>query len=240
MAGPDAAGKCTEGMVYIPEGTFRMGSTTGDKAEVPIREPKISRFCIDETEFTNADAQRVVAQSARQYEGKGKIEVIEAEEGDNGPNQPLAYVTWHQAKMFCEVQGKRLPTEAEWEKAARGPSGNEYMNVDKIDHTIAVYGQALTADVKSKPANGYGLYDMSGNVAEWTADWYDESAYQYMTPQDPQGPDEGQYKVLRGGSLVIGGPGMESLRAAVRSYYSPGFGSYDVGFRCVSAPQDSK
>ena len=281
MAGPESAGKCQEGMVYIPEGTFKMGSTAGDKDEAPVKEPRISGFCIDKTEFTNADAARVAAQSATQYKAithacgtgatsvvasgtdakqlweahKGKVDLtktcgleIEAvptmtvpksRTGFDGPNQPLVYVNHGQAQGFCEAQGKRLPTEAEWEKAARGPKGRDYATASgELKSSEANYNSRATVDVASYSANGYGVHDMTGNVWEWTADWYDKGAYQYMTPQDPKGPAEGRDKVIRGGSWYYDDP--RFLRAANRDSDLPDYGVSRVGFRCVSSPQDSK
>ena len=230
--------KCPESMVYIPAGEFRMGSKRGERDERPVRDIYLSGFCMDRHEVTNA--------------GYSSYQDSPSPRGYDGPDQPVVNVTWYQADNFCKSQGKRLPTEAEWEKAARGPEGFEYgtrsggLNHDeahykRIGTIILLSGSGSgfvrnTSDVCSYPENGYGLCDMTGNVMEWVWDWYDEDAYSSMESRDPDGPSEGTYKVVRGGSWES----PWALRAADREFDDRFIGSPDVGFRCVADPVETE
>ncbi len=159
--------------------------------------------------------------------------------GFDRPNQPVVLKNWHEAKAYCEAQGKRLPTEAEWEYMARGPEGHEYgTRSGELKSSEARYNSSAPADVCSYPENGFGLCDMTGNVWEWTADWYQNDAYKSMVPKDPKGPADGKLRVVRGGSWPYNIP--RYLRAAYRYSFHPEFRSILIGFRCVAAPQDSK
>ena len=252
-----------EGMVLIPAGAFQMGSTTGDVDEVPIHKVELDAFYMDQHEVTNAEYQVFVA--ATRYaapRGIGYTAVYELlkqgyapwDDPDfNHPNQPVTTVTWFDATAYCEWMGKRLPTEAEWEKAARGGlEGARYPWGDaEPSNTSANFadsqtefewrsanvndGFLFTAPVGTFPPNGYGLYDMAGNVWEWCADWYSPTYYSDLQDaesplRNPKGPDTGERRVLRGGTWYRA---LHTLRTAERISDYPRNSLNVVGFRCA-------
>jgi formylglycine-generating enzyme required for sulfatase activity len=161
--------------------------------------------------------------------------------GFDEPNQPVVMVNWHEALAYAAltVKGGRLPTEAEWEYAARGPQGFEYgTRSGQLTKAEAHYDAPSKADVGSYPPNDFGLRDMTGNVWEWTGDWYQDS-YQDLPNKNPIGPAHGIHKALRGGAWDYSLP--DSLRAAHRHHYRPVSRFNDIGFRvAASVSQDSK
>jgi formylglycine-generating enzyme required for sulfatase activity len=145
-----------------------------------------------------------------------------------GDQLPVEMVTSDDAQAYCKGAEMRLPTEAEWEYAARGGSASaRYGPLDSIAWHYR-NSEGTTHEVGQKQANGYGLYDMLGNVCEWVADWY--GLYNAAEAVDPKGPQTGQYRVLRGGSSYDI-PFL--IRASARSKYEPGERSLNVGFRCA-------
>jgi formylglycine-generating enzyme required for sulfatase activity len=143
---------------------------------------------------------------------------------------PIVDVTWDGAQAYCNWVAGRLPTEAEWEYAARGGSTEaRYGPVDEIAW-YTQNSQDQTHDVAQKRANGFGLYDMLGNVWEWVNDWYDQSYYQSSPSQDPQGPASGQSRVLRGGSRI---DYPWYVRVSNRVRFNPANCDLVIGFRCV-------
>jgi formylglycine-generating enzyme required for sulfatase activity len=192
-------------MVQIPEGPFTMGSKEGDPDEAPEHQVYLATYYIDKKEVTQAEYERYVKMTKR---GKPFIPVFEDDQAKIlKPELPAMGMSWADADAYCKWAGKRLPTEAEWEKAGRGegkrryPWGDEFgtgrANVDGDEDGFKYLAPPGSFESGRSP---YGLYDMTGNVAEWVADTYDEHYYQKMPYRDPPGPEEGQHKVIRGGS----------------------------------------
>jgi formylglycine-generating enzyme required for sulfatase activity len=232
-------------MVWVAAGDFLMGSldsdADADEDEKPQRTVYLDGFWIDQTEITNAEYQRCVDRGSctPNWAIKGLF---------TGPSAPVVGVRWDQAAAYCAWAGGRLPTEAEWEKAARGIDGQLFPWGDEFDGTRLNYcdsscvadwrdfqgndGYRYTAPVGSYPAGAspYGVLDMSGNVWEWTATWYDAQAYATSAYRNPTGPEHGVQRVIRGGSWLYRGP---SLRAARRHRDVPTSHYDNIGFRCA-------
>ena len=229
-------------MALIPAGEFQMGDhfNEGDNDERPVHTVYLGAFYMDIYEVTNAQYQKFMSATGH------AAPFFWSDSRFNAPQQPVVAVSWYDAVAYAEWAGKRLPTEAEWEKAARGGLiGKPYPWGDEAPVAGGVYranydpgndaadGYAYTAPVGSFPPNGYGLYDMAGNVWEWCADWYDENYYTNSPHSNPLGPNSGNFGVvLRGGSW--GGTTAFYLRVANRGYHHPTYPNYYVGFRCVS------
>jgi formylglycine-generating enzyme required for sulfatase activity len=146
---------------------------------------------------------------------------------------PVVNVSWEDAAAFCAAEGKRLPTEAEWEHACRGGADGRMFPWGDGDPTekLAHYDAAGPAQVCTKARNDFGLCDISGNVWEWTADWFDRTYYSTSPPSNPPGPEQGLYRVLRGGSWFD--QGKLFLTCSYRSWARPSERSPAVGFRCA-------
>ncbi len=192
-------------MVQIPEGPFTMGSSEGDPDEAPEHQLYLKAYYIDKKEVTQAEYDRFVRMTKR---GKPFIPVFEDDISKiMKPELPAMGMSWSDAVAYCKWAGKRLPTEAEWEKAGRGESKRRYPWGDEFGMGHAnLDGDTDGFPYLSPPGSfesgrsPYGLYDMTGNVAEWVADTYDEQYYQKSPYRDPTGPEDGQHKVIRGGS----------------------------------------
>ena len=220
-------------MVYVPAGEFIMGSDEGESDEQPLHTVYLDAFFVDRTEVTNAQYRKCVeAGACSQPYDTGWY---------NDPNRaehPVVWVDWKQANAYCQWEGRRLPTEAEWEKAARGTDGRTYPWGEGIDCDHAQSGECgggtMPVGSKSKGVSPYGVLDMIGNVWEWMADWYGEGYYSQSPERNPSGPDSGARRVLRGGSWSY----YESaLLAANRYSFHPAAASDDVGFRCARDSQ---
>jgi len=219
-------------MEFIPAGEFQMGSNEGYLHERPVHTVYLDAFYIDKFEVTNAQYKKFMeatGHSAPYYWNDSTY---------NTPKHPVVGVTWNDAVSYAEWAGKRLPTEAEWEKAARGGLvGKRYPWGDDITSDNANYDGIggkdqwnYTSPVGSFAPNGYGLYDMAGNVWEWCADWYGNNYYASSPKSNPTGPSSGSYHVCRGGSWNSLD---NDLRTANRSYDFPTGANLGLGFRCV-------
>ena len=215
--------------VWILPGTFMMGCSPGDSVclddEKPPHQVTITKgFWLGQAEVTVGAYKRFAAATGRQMPDTPGFNSRWANE-----SMPIVNVTWNDAHDYCAWAGGRLPTEAEWEYAARG--GSTEARYGPIDDVAWYDGNSggQTHDVAQKRPNGFGLYDMLGNVWEWVNDWYDQNYYQSSPSQDPQGPTSGQMRVLRGGSWDLF-PGV--VRASFRLRGYPASRDDNFGFRC--------
>ena len=236
-------------MVLVDEGPFLLGATNEDPDEQPIVEIELKGFYIDQFEVSNASYQKCVdlgiCDPPQQFDSQTRSNYYGTSEF---ANYPVIHVSWEDAAVFCAWRGGRLPTEAEWEKAARGPSGWKYPWGNEFDANRANYcggssicpnesddGYADTAPVDAfkSGASPYGAYQMAGNVNEWVADWYDKNYYASLEDgvENPLGPENGQERGIRGGSF---GLNAQKLRATNRGFADPLQSSEYDGFRCAS------
>ncbi len=215
-------------MRYVPSGTFPMGSEEHSD-EQPVHEVTLDGFWIDETEVSNVQYRECVDAgecSASDYAGDATY---------NGDDYPVVGVSWEDADSYCRWAGGRLPSEAQWEYAARGPDGNTYpWGEAEPTCDLAQFGDCSgnTVPVGSYAdgASWVGALDMAGNVWEWVNDWYDSDYYDNSPAKNPEGPESGEYKVLRGGGWRNG---PINLRGADRDNNDPEYRNTDVGFRCA-------
>jgi formylglycine-generating enzyme required for sulfatase activity len=235
----------SEKMVFIPAGKSQMGSkqsllelkphdlfntdrhTLGP--ENPAHEVYIAAFSMDIFEVTNEKYRKFVTTTgAKKPAGWRKPDFSEAQ-------QPVVGVSWKEAVTYCKWRGKRLPTEAEWEKAGRGKRPVKYPWGDSPpDSEKSNYNQEKmkTTPVGSyeKGKSDYGIYDLSGNVSEWVHDWHYPEYYLYSPKENPQGPKKGKYKVIRGGNWRNNA---DYIDLTYRNATAPNVRNYTVGFRCV-------
>jgi len=224
-------------MAFIPAGEFQMGSQSGSSDEQPVHAVYLDAYYIDVFEVTNALYTNCV-----QASGCSPPHDTTRYRDTEYAQHPVVYVDWSQAQTYCRWRGGDLPTEAQWEKAARGglegklyPWGDEAPvctpGAENGAQFTSCDGQ--TVEVGNFSLNGYGLFDMAGNVWEWVLDWYLDSFYSSSPFENPSGPNSGQYRVLRGGSWVLNG---SSLRVAVRNWLNPVSWFDYGGFRCSRLP----
>jgi formylglycine-generating enzyme required for sulfatase activity len=230
--------------VRIPAGSFNMGCVEGDPdcypREKPAHEVTISApFWLGRTEVPVEAFERYLAASGGSMPAEpGSGAMPGYNDGWRNKDHPMVKVSWGEAQDYCAWAGGRLPTEAEWEYAARGGVADAiYPWGDERSHEEANYWRSggrdqwkYTAPVASFSSNGFGLYDMAGNVYEWTADWYDERYYGRSPGIDPQGPLEGRRRVARGGGGFLN---WKVLRTSARLSADPGIRNVGVGFRCL-------
>ena len=228
-----------------------MGSDLGNENETPISTVYLDSYYMDRYEVTNreyaaflnavgkirdTDGRMIIDLESRYCRIKHVDGKYQAQHGYE--HHPVLTVSWRGADAYAKWRGKRLPTEAEWEKAARGGiEGKEYPWGDTASHAYANYEGIdgidrwlFTAPIGSFEPNGYGLYDMSGNAGEWCADWYDSDAYKPTHLRLPEKSDLGPRRVIRGGSWATDAP---YLRCAFRSASPPSWTHGTIGFRCA-------
>jgi sulfatase modifying factor 1 len=259
-----------DGMVLINGGTFLMGTNDGMPYEAPPHEVAVKSFWMDEHEVTVAEFSKFVEATGYQTDAEkfGWSGVFNPRTGEwetvNGAdwrhpdgaqvqaqaNEPVCQVSWNDAAAYAKWANKRLPTEAEWEYAARGGLvGKRYAWGDDLrpdgkpvanwwqghfpEKDTGEDGFKSRAPVESFPPNGYGLYDVAGNVWEWCADWYADDYYEHAERNNPTGAASGKERSIRGGSWLCAENFCTNYRVAGRSHATPDSGLNNLGFRCV-------
>lgn len=247
-------------MVRIPAGPFTMGS---DKkvdrnaylVEFPQRKVYLDAYDIDKYEVTTVQYLKFVLATNRspqvdwKFDGGNFQETMVA--------HPIMHVTWYEADEYCRWAGKRLPTEAEWEKAARGdadariyPWGNEMAGLSRANYgrsglsgpvrdrpeRLLLYPPIISVHKYDNAVSPYGIFQMVGNVAEWVADWYDKEYYKTAADRNPKGPDKGTQKAFRGGGWIDSTP---SVRVSQRNGTDPKTSMNWLGFRCARDAKDA-
>ena len=250
-----------EGMVYVSGGAFLMGNATdaGDDDERPAHSVCLAGFYIDRHEVTNAQFKEFVEATGYVTSAENNASTLEERtwrhpygaesNAEEAPDHPVVCISWEDASAYARWAGKRLPTEAEWEKASRGTDGRIYPwgNEDltgaqaniadkstalKWSDTFLDDTHKMAAPVGSFPEGKsvYGAEDMAGNVWEWCLDWWDRDYYEESPSHSPAGPQIGEFKVIRGGSWFYDPLG---ARTTMRIYFRPENNSAAIGFRCV-------
>jgi iron(II)-dependent oxidoreductase len=246
-------------MVKIPAGTFLMGSDkkvdrNAYQPEFPQRRVYLDSYEIDKYEVTTVQFLKFVLATDRkplidwQYEGGNFQETM--------ANHPVMHVSWFDADAYCRWAGKRLPTSAEWEKAARGedgriyPWGNEPAGLSRANfgrtglsgpvrdrpERLLLYPPIISVDKYDNGVSPYGVFQLAGNVAEWTADWYDPHYYKTAPDRNPKGPEKGTQRAFRGGGWIDSTP---SVRPAQRNGTDPNTKMNWLGFRCARDAKDA-
>lgn len=225
-------------MVLIPQGDFQMGSPegVGHDDEHPKHTVFLDSYWIDKTEVTNGMYEKCVAAGACTKPSDLSSRTRPTYYGNpEFSNYPVIYVNWDQAKAYCEWSGRSLPTEAQWEKAARSNGSTYPWGEQTPDETLTnmTMGEPDTAAVGSYPAGAspYGVLDMVGSLFEWVADWSSDTYYADSPDHNPTGPQSGDNKVTRGGSQIIS-LGYE-FRVANRGSSETARADNSLGFRCV-------
>lgn len=230
-------------MVLVSAGEFIMGSENGEDDEKPVHTVDLDAFYIDQYEVTNALYKTCVDEGVCELQSQTTNSNTRPSYYGNSEfdNYPVIWVDWNMAKLFCEWREARLPTEAEWEKAARGTEGRIYPWGEEINTFFANYnssgGDTTPVGSYESGRSVYDAYDLAGNVWEWVADWYDSEYYDILPEnvKNPRGPLASvQDKVLRGGSFKFNG---NYLRTSKRYPENPNMSSNDVGFRCARSIQ---
>jgi iron(II)-dependent oxidoreductase len=247
-------------MVAVPAGEFIMGSDkkidrNAYKAELPQRRVYLDAFAIDKYEVTNLEYLKFILATGRnpqidwRYDGGNFQETM--------AHHPIMHVSWYDADAYCKWAGKRLPTEAEWEKAARGedgrlnPWGNQPAGLSRVNfgrtglsgpvrdrpERLLLYPPLISVDKYDNAVSPYGAYQMMGNVAEWVSDWYDPEYYKAAPDRNPKGPETGTQKAFRGGGWM---DSTTTMRAAMRNGTDPSTKINWMGFRCAKSVPDGQ
>jgi sulfatase modifying factor 1 len=227
-------------LVEIPEGPFKMGSNEGDYDEAPEHQAYIKTFYIDKYEVKQGEYERFLKATKR---AKPFVPVFDDDPAKiMQPEYPAIGMSWSDAAAYCQWAGKRLPTEAEWEKAAKGegtrkyPWGNsmapKYANLEGEEDGYKYLAPPGKFESGRSP---YGLYDMAGNVAEWVSDTYDDKYYAKSPYRDPKGPEEGQNRVIRGGSWRESPNGARVTKRFQAKIWRT---DATIGFRCAKDAKD--
>jgi len=234
----EISGKDGAPMVLVPAGEFTMGSPdgVGEKEEHPQHTVDLDAFYIDQYEVTTEQYAQFMSAT-----GHSAPEFWDQVDSSRDGKKPVIGINWDDAQTYCDWAGKRLPTEAEWEKAARGTDQRTYPWGDtNPDSRIANFGKDWDSEVYAERLKAvgsyergkspYGVYDMVGNVSEWGADWYDKDYYGKSPQKNPHGPSSGVLKVLRGGSWL---DSPTYLRSALRYWFNPAYRYANIGVRCA-------
>jgi formylglycine-generating enzyme required for sulfatase activity len=241
-------------MIYVPAGIFRMGNDESEPDEAPSHIVRLDAYFIDEMEVSNGQYAQCVAAGECEPPGRTNATLHPAYYGDPAyDDYPVIFVDWNEARDFCAWREARLPSEAEWERAAGfdPEMGIKYTYPwgDIFDGTLLNFcdvncpqedrntdyddGHADTSPVGSYPdgRSPLGLYDMAGNIMEWVGDWYDPRAYEVSADTNPLGPLEGEFKAIRGGSWLSS---EDEVRVSGRGSYDPSVRRAHLGFRCAA------
>jgi sulfatase modifying factor 1 len=229
-------------MRTVPAGKFTMGTSKGKPNEFPEHIVNVSAFSMDAYEVTREQYDSCVASGACSpahdddgkcvvWNGRRFVAVRFAHKNYN-PQFPVICVTWNQAREYCSYKGKKLPTEAQWEYAALANRNVTYSwgNENPDAAGCVQPNEGKPKESGSFSPNPWGLFDMTGNVWEWVSDRYQPDYYAMSEPDDPPGPDAGQYRVIRGGGWYSG---PAQLRIKNRHWFEPSFGELSIGFRCA-------
>ncbi|MBK8376981.1 MAG: SUMF1/EgtB/PvdO family nonheme iron enzyme [Nitrospira sp.] len=221
-------------MVLIPAGEFAMGSDLGQEDEQPVHRVSVKAFYLDVYETTVSRYAEFLASQKPDAPFKWNEATAGAHE-----NKPAVGVNWYDARDYCRWVGKRLPTEAEWEIAARGTEGRIY----PWGSAHPTKGHANAGETRWRGYDSLsnvgrfelgktpeGVYDLAGNLWEWVADWYDPTYYQFSARDNPKGPSAGPLRALRGGAW---NNDSKAIRSSNRAGYAPDARRNDVGFRCA-------
>ena len=246
LADESGALDAPDGMVLIPAGTFTMGrtfETPDDKTgmrpiilrdDQPAHAVRLNAYFMDSREVTQSEYAEFVESTKR----RAPYHWVDGTAPAGAENHPVHNVDWSDANAYCTWQEKRLPTEAEWESAARGgEEGKRYpWGDDKPDRLRALFNTPLgPGPVAGHRPNGFGLYDMAGSISEWCSDWFERTYYERSPNENPPGPKDGMYKMIRGGSWA---DGPQRITVFFRNWVRVNQRTPNLGFRCAKdAPE---